>query len=490
MSDFAILDFSDIQGNILRGYRSFHHARFLYFHFDRKGQGREFIAALVNGDLVTPAHWRHRPAATTNIALSMSGLRQLDLKVETLASFPVEFQEGMKARADLLGDFGDSAPDFWDEPWKSGEVHMLLTCYSGSSAGLEQHCQSLRRLKPAGVHELTPHQDAGLLTVNGERQRKEHFGFDDGLSNPAVESVPDNGGPGDTGNIDEKGRFREVPIGEFLLGHRGEGGEVSPMPRPRLLARNGTYLVLRKLEQDVAGFRRFLKQKAALVRQVLGNKLPTGVSAEDFLAAKMMGRWQDGSSLDLYPDAKAGDATNAFIYADDPEGARCPLGAHTRRANPRGSLGFGGNIISRRRVIRRGIAYGDFLPEEENGAPAATARRGIMFVALNTSIDRQFEFLQQQWLNGGDELLQGDDADPVVGSRYADGRMVVPGQRLQRDQKGATGRMMIPGDERKGRPPFLCSDIPCFVTTRGGGYFFVPSLTGLRLLASGKVNVS
>jgi Dyp-type peroxidase family len=420
----------------------------------------------------------------------MSGLRRLDLEAETLASFPAEFQEGMKARADLLGDFADSAPDLWDEPWRNGDVHMLVTCYSSSSASLEQHCQSLRRRKPAGVHELTPHQDAGLLVVNGKPDRIEHFGFADGLSNPAVESVPDNGGPGDTGNIDEKGRFREVPMGEFLLGHRGEGGEVAPMPRPRLLVRNGTYLVLRKLEQDVVGFRRFLKQKAALVRQVLGSKLPAGVSAEDFLAAKMMGRWKDGSSLDLYPDAKAKDATNAFTYADDPEGARCPLGAHTRRANPRGSLGFGGDIISRRRVIRRGIAYGDYLPEEKETGPGANTRRGMMFVGFNASIERQFEFLQQQWLNSGDELLQGDDADPVVGSRYADGRMVVPGQQFRRDHKGATGRMMIPGDERKGRPPFLCCDIPNFVSTRGGGYFFVPSLTGLRLLASGTVNVS
>jgi hypothetical protein len=166
----------------------------------------------------------------------------------------------MKARRSCSAILA-TAHDCWDEPWKSGDVHMLVTCYSGSSASLEQHCQTLRQLKPAGVQELAPHQDAGLLVVKGKPDRIEHFGFADGLSNPAVESVPDNGGPGDTGNLDEKGRFREVPMGEFLLGHRGEGGEVAPMPRPRLLVRNGTYLVLRKLEQDVVGFGPFSSRR-------------------------------------------------------------------------------------------------------------------------------------------------------------------------------------------------------------------------------------
>jgi deferrochelatase/peroxidase EfeB len=198
----------------------------------------------------------------------------------------------------------------------------------------------------------------------------------------------------------------------------------------------------------------------------------------------MMGRWQDGSSLIRHPDGPGKEPENDFGYGGDLTGAACPLGAHVRRTNPRDSLGFGGKIMSRHRLIRRGIPYGKYLrhsddyrplggqPEPHAPAPAAeeaAERRGIMFLAFNSGLD-QFEFVQQVWMSYGDDFQQGNDMDPIAGSR---GR-----------------RMMIPGDERTGRRPFLCWDIPCFVTTRGGDYFFVPGLTGLRLLASQQVHVS
>ena len=165
-----------------------------------------------------------------------------------------------------------------------------------------------------------------------------------------------------------KGNFREVPVGEFLLGHRGEGGEVAPMPKPPLLVHNGTFLVMRKLQQEVVRFRQYLKEEAERMMKVPGC-LPDKVAGDvckvqEYLAAKMMGRWKDGSPVDLYPDAPAGHQTNAFSYHGDEDGARCPLGAHVRRANPRDSLGFAGNIVNRRRLLRRGITYGEYLPEE------------------------------------------------------------------------------------------------------------------------------
>jgi len=303
-----------------------------------------------------------------------------------------------------------------------------------------------------------------------------------------VEGVPDDGGPGDTGNPDERGNFRKIPVGEFILGYPSEGEELSPMPLPHIYTRNGTYLVVRKLEQHVVRFRDFLRRQAAALSAVPGVKLSSGPrAAEDFLAAKMFGRWPDGSSLDLYPMGGVGDKSNNFNYAGDPEGACCPLGAHVRRANPRASLGFGGNIVRRRRLIRRGIAYGEYLPEdvtEGNGG----ARRGMMFLAFNANISQQFEFVQQQWINYGDDFKQGDDTDPIAGSRIGDGNMVKPGHPYRRDQNGV-GRMVIQGDQRTAREPFLCFGIPRFVTTKGGDYFFAPSLTGIRLMADGKVCV-
>jgi deferrochelatase/peroxidase EfeB len=161
--------------------------------------------------------------------------------------------------------------------------------------------------------------------------------------------------------------------------------------------------------------------------------------------------------------------TNEFGYADDPEGALCPLGAHIRRANPRDSLGFDGRLVNRHRLIRRGITYGTSLPP---GSPDDHVPRGLLFLAFNADIERQFEFILRQWINDGDKFRQGNDRDPIVGSH------------------DSAGRMVIPGDEREGRPPFFCSGIPRFVATKGGDYFFSPSLTGLRLMASDWVHTA
>ena len=137
-----------------------------------------------------------------------------------------------------------------------------------------------------------------------------------------------------------------------------------------------------------------------------------------------------------------------------------------RRTNPRDALGFGGKTMSRHRLIRRGITYGKFLPPGEQDKES----RGIIFIAFNSGFD-QFEFVQRLWINFGDEFEQGNDNDPIVGSSQS-------------------GQMVIPGDEASGRPPFICFDIPRFVETKGGDYFFVPSLAALRLLASGRVHAS
>ena len=144
-----MLDFKDIQGNILLGYRSFWKARFLYFKFKTGPEGaklgRDFLTALLDQRLITPADWgKNKPDAATNVAISMAGLRALQLNSETLASFPGEFQEGMRARADDLGDIGESHPEKWDQPWRSNDVHLLLMCYSDRARHIEFQMQGSR----------------------------------------------------------------------------------------------------------------------------------------------------------------------------------------------------------------------------------------------------------------------------------------------------------------------------------------------------------
>jgi hypothetical protein len=114
---------------------------------------------------------------------------------------------------------------------------------------------------------------------------------------------------------------------------------------------------------------------------------------EALLAAKVVGRWPDGTPLISSPDrppvgasaagpngsAAAKAAANTFRYRDtDAGGMKCPLGAHIRRANPRDALGFEGRLSFRHRMIRRGMPYGEPLPPdlvEDDRAP-----RGLIFV--------------------------------------------------------------------------------------------------------------
>jgi len=216
------------------------------------------------------------------------------------------------------------------------------------------------------------------------------------------------------------------------------------MPVPDALGCNGTYAVYRKLSQDVPAFRRFLRDN--------------GGANPALLAAKMMGRWPSGAPLALAGDADdAGLAAerrqnNAFDYVDDPVGFRCPRGAHVRRALPRT-----GAVTERRHLLmRRGLPYG---PALENGTPDDGADRGLVGVFLNASIERQYEFVQREWINAPRFDGLRNDPDPIAGPGAGD---------------FTWQRRPLPRPFRR---------LPRFVTVRGGEYFFVPSMTALRFLS-------
>jgi Dyp-type peroxidase family len=292
------------------------------------------------------------------------------------------------------------------------------------------------------------------------------------------------------------GRWRSVAPGEFVLGYPGEGGLLPPMP-PDPIGRNGSYMVLRKLEQDVPGFAAHLLREA---RSLPGLPAPGhpgyahAVKARALrIAGKMVGRWPNGRSLALWDDPSgnpaAGERLNDFRYRRgdlDPDGLRCPLGAHVRRANPRDSLGWRGQLTKRHRIIRRSMPYGTppYDPEVAPGTEEGMLKCarpdgesytppedpvGLMFVCFQASIARQFEVIQGQWLNGGNAFWLGDDKDLLSSA--------VPGM----------GKMTIQGDPPCYiRTPEAEAVAPGgFVTTRGGGYFFAPGLTALRALGAG-----
>ena len=465
MSTTPALERLDIQGNILKPY-NMHVARYTFLRVDDPACGRRLIAALAPS-VTTSAYWSEgkKPDWTLNLAFTWTGLAALGTPPSTLATFPDDFKEGMAARAAQLWDKGESAPAHWEPLWLDRRVHVWASFNAQSTAVLDERLRWLRdRIADVGgVTELASQQAAQLI-VDGHPTRKEHFGFTDGFGDPEIAgsgfpSVPGRGKP--VGNT-----WEPLAAGEFLLGYVDESGALPPAPRPAEFSRNGTFMVYRKLHQNIASFRRFVRDA--------GTHLPCG---PDLLAARIVGRWPDGTSLEMSPaspdPALAHDTAlnNDFRYGADPNGNRCPLGAHIRRANPRDALGSS-LLVNRHRIMRRGVPYGDWIPLDANGNDEGD--HGMIFMALNASIERQFEFVNREWMNYGNDFGLGNDKDILTGQRRPDDTAVVQGNAAS----------FVPD------PPVMFGSLARFVIVRGGDYFFVPSLSGLRMLASGSIDPS
>jgi Dyp-type peroxidase family len=439
----ARLDVDDIQGNILRPYR-FPVAAQVFVRVGDAEEGRRFVGRLA-ARVTSAAEWAgDKPPCALNVAISWSGLQSLGVSSRILDAFPIEYRQGMAGRARQLGDTAASAPGLWDAGL--GAAHVLLSVNGQSD-----------KVVHATVHSLLAGAGDGLRVVHAQDTRRlpgdrEHFGFRDGIGQPAIEGI---GGPQPGEGIPQAGgTWRPVPVGEFILGYRAADGCLPAGP-PSPFDRNSSYLVYRKLEQDVAGYRRFIADQ--------GRQFPGGGR---LLAAKLIGRWPDGTPLALSPDSEdatiATDAVrrNDFGFVDDPLGLRCPVGSHIRRANPRDGLEFHGALVGRHRLIRRGAPYGPALPEGVMEADGI--KRGVLFYAFNASFARQFEFIQSQWLNDGNALALGTDRDPVAGTSSTTGRK---------------DKMTVPGT-----PPRFVAPLPDLVTTKGGEYLWMPGLATLRAL--------
>jgi Dyp-type peroxidase family len=440
-----VLELDDIQSGVLRPRPNPYAAVYILLRIDVAEAGRELMRRLASA--VTPAAAPQRAGYDTFVSVSLTyqGLKALGLPAASLDTFSWEFRQGMAARAKALGDIGASAPEHWERPLGSSEVHVVLTGVAPDEARMEA---AIARGRDAFA-DLPGVAPIWRQDCRAPPDHKEPFGFRDGISHPAIEG---SGIPGDNP--------LEPPLkaGELVLGYRDEMGHFPAAPQPDVLGRNGTYVAFRKLHQNVAAFRRYLRANSS------------GPEDEELVAAKMMGRWRSGAPLALCPlhDDPAlgadGARTNAFGFrADDATGYKTPLGAHIRRCNPRDADVAG--VVRLHRMVRRGTAYGPLLPEgvlEDDGA-----ERGLMFAFVGAHLKRQFEFVQSEWINNGEFLGLGDAQDPVAGGRE-DGSFTIPKRPIPRRLRGLSR----------------------FVVTRGGEYAFMPSLRALRWLGGEEANAS
>ena len=437
-------DWADVQGLVLRGYRELPYGACLFLQFRDSARARTWLRGAVPHVSSVRSDSR---AWACNIALSHAGLGSMQgFESGTAARsrhFSRAFVEGMTGsahRTRVLGDAGSSLPSNWEWGPAHHPVHAMVFICGATRADVDA---TLERVGPVEPHE------AFMVTLP-KLAGTEHFGFRDGVSQPILEGSRRAGS--------EPLSHHLVKLGEVLLGYPDNGAFVAPVPSvPGFdqFGRNGTYLVCRQLAQDVG---RFLCDTARAAEQ-------DGCDTEEgraLVRAKLMGRWQDGRPL-LPPGADApSHEDNEFGFQDaDRIGLACPIGAHIRRANPRDSLEGEGrdrwSAVNRHRIVRRGRSYGSRWTLE-----TAAEARGLLFVALNSDIERQFEFIQQNWFHDpGFGGLPGE-TDPVLSEGGAPhGFATIPGFPARRKVR----------------------DLGQYVRTCGGEYFFLPSLSALRFLA-------
>lgn len=453
MSTTPTLELHDVQGLVARGYSELTAARFLTLAIDDGAAGRSWLAALAPALTASDARPDRR---AVNFGLTSSGLARLGVGRDVLDLFALEFAGGMTTphRRRMLGDVGPDAPERWDWGGPDTPVDAVLLLYAQDEPALAALVAEQTQALPAGVRIVRALETSDL-------QGHEPFGFRDGVSQPIIEGLSKTGPPAQT-----------VRFGEFVLGYPNEHGHYTEdllLRRAPDLARNGTYLVYRQLRQDVRGFWRFLDEVS---------RRPDGAADPDRrtkLAARLIGRWPSGAPLVLAPDADdpALTTANDFLYhARDPRGTRCPLGAHIRRANPRDTLdprpGTDASLaVNRRhRVLRRGREYGPALSVEDalrgDSGEQADEERGLHFLCVGGSIARQFELVQVTWLNSPKFAGLYDDSDPIVGpSSPAGGTFTIQSETLR---------------ER-------LTDVPRFISVKGGAYFFMPGIAATRHLA-------
>lgn len=429
------LELGDIQGTILRHRPGQFHGVYLLYRVDHVAAAKAALNQVVPY-VTSAADWESPRPFTMNIVFTWQGLRALGLSPDELESFPEEFRVGMAARKEVLGDSGASDPSAWAAPLGSADVHIGVIISSQTEDGLRTPLALAEDIQ--GVTRIY-RIDVGVPPTG-----REHFGFRDGIGEPLVIGSGASGNPGQDA----------IMPGEFVFGYPDESGSIPSLPGPEILTRNGSFLAFRQLHCDVAAFRRFLRSNARSKED------------EELIAAKMVGRWRSGAPLMLAPEKDdpelAADSTrnNDFLYFEsDPKGLICPLGSHIRRVNPRD--GLRDTIVSTNihRVIRRGAAYGPVLPDDvldDDGA-----ERGVVFIFMGASLARQFEFVQQVWINNGDFVGLGTEKDPLVGNNDETGGFTIPAKPIRRHLNG----------------------LPGFVTVRGGEYCFLPGLNAIKWLA-------
>ena len=436
------LELDDIQATVLRYRPEPYYGTHVMLRVDDPQAGREFVRRLAP-HVESAADWWRGGEPWIAVAFTHAGLATLGVPEDSLESFPDAFRVGMAARAEQLGDRGKNAPEDWDPPFGSGEVHIAVSVFSNSEETWHR-TMDLARRQYHGLPGLTVLTTQDFGAQPGDLNP---LGYRDSIGQPAVEG---------SGVEPLPGQGPEIKAGEFVLGYPGEAGTPLPMPSPDVLGRNGTFVGLRKYQSRIGAFNRFLRANAETDE------------ARELLAAKLVGRWRSGAPLTLAPEeddpALGADPSrnDDFSYAGDPHGRQVPLGSHMRRMNPRDTKLAVLTDVNLHRIIRRSTTFG--APYDANALSEHDdeVARGLYFMFLSANAMATLEFLQREWINNGNFMNLGDERDPNIGLQDNGATFTIPREPVRRRIHG----------------------IETFNVLRGGEYLFMPSLSALRWLAN------
>lgn len=474
-------DLEDIQGNILGGFKQ-DSQTFLFFTIPQGCRVKHWLGE-ISEDIASSAQvlannreFKARARKTggnpdanavfLNVALTQKGLAAIGVSDADLAAMPEDFRQGMRARAELIGDVDGSAPANWVGRFAHEDPHVALILAADDEH--RHHELVLHHLALAASHGLQlMHLQTGHTRV--DQPGHEHFGFKDGISQPGVRGVdlPDD----PIGNPDQGQPGQDLLFpGEFVIGYTAQNPDDEEEPgEVRNVGpgwtRNGSFLVYRRLRQDVFGFRKFVAEAA----------LKTGESPE-LTGARLVGRYKSGAPLEKlkdpgFPNPIEGDPSNVdprvlerahinnFEYGDDPDGKFVPHSAHIRKVYPRDQdppKEAGSQI---RRILRRGIPFGRSFRPGEPAELKFPFDRGLNFLAYQSSLEDQFEFLQTKWVNNKDFPHAEDGQDPIIA------------------QKDATRTFNFTAKSGKAAHLVLMKR---WVTTTAGAYLFSPAISVIK----------
>jgi Dyp-type peroxidase family len=526
--DEPVLEIDDIQGNIIGGFRKdFQTNLYFQITNTKKFQKwmKGFIPRISTSAQVLNFNRLFKTLRSTqqrdpklkatwiNVAFSYPAIEKIAKEVPNLLSHDFvdnAFKKGLAERSESLGDETRPGKPGNKKGWKVGgpgqEADVIFIVASDDPQDMDDEVKDILSTAQ-GLKKMRHSMDrGGTLPAALGLQGHEHFGFLDGVSQPGIRGRLSNDPTNvltlrQNPNDDGQGKPGQDVLwpGEFVFGYKKQDAKAKDPANPNGIseagpdwARNGSFLTFRRLHQNVFGFHSFLKQQAK----------PNGFAGPDQFGSRLVGRWKSGAPVLREPvhdeptlgaddcannNFEYGDATPPITQAEkrgpfdcvdfkfpsspgDLPGARCPFSGHIRKAYPRNDTSptipsLGESDTQTHRLLRRGIPFGK-ASKSTPDKPVNDGKvdRGLLFLAYQTSIENQFEFVTKNWVNSADFKAPGTGPDPILGQNNT------PGAGRQRKfvltDPGGTQRTIVTNND--------------WVIPTGGGYFFAPSILALK----------